>query len=80
MYAPEVARTAYFHPAISRWCPTLWFVRDLIGVSEQEMRHSGRILGVSDRGAWFDEKGDIRWDDGDLRGAVVWERGRDVLI
>ncbi|TID26093.1 DUF221-domain-containing protein [Venturia nashicola] len=80
MYAPEVARTAYFHPAISRQCPTLWFVRDQMGISEQEMRHSGRILRVSDKGAWFDEKGRVRWDDGDLRGAVAWERRRDVLI
>lgn len=80
VYAPEVARTAYFHPAISRQTPILWFVRDQMGISEQEMRHSARILKVSDQGAWFDEKGRIRWDDGDLRGCVVWERGRDVLI
>lgn len=80
MYAPEVARTAYFHPAISRQTPTLWVVRDLMGICEQEMRHSGRILRIFDGGAWFDEAGKVRWDDGDLKGSVVWERGRDVLI
>ncbi|QDS73513.1 hypothetical protein FKW77_009415 [Venturia effusa] len=44
MYAPEVARTAYYHPAISKQTPVLWFVRDQMGISDQEMRHSGRIL------------------------------------
>lgn len=80
MYAPEVARTAYFHPAISKQMPVLWFVRDQMGISEQEMRHSAKILKCSDQGAWFDEQGRIRWDDGDLRRCVAWERGMDILI
>jgi hypothetical protein len=79
-YASEVARTAYFHPAIAKETPTLWVVKDQMGISEQEKLHSRKILRVEDEGAWFDEKGNICWDMGDLRGCVVWERGKDLLI
>jgi hypothetical protein len=79
-YSPEVARTAYFHPAIAAETPTLWIVKDQMGISEQEKRHSRKILRMEDDGAWFDEKGVICWDKGDLRGAVVWDRKMDVLI
>lgn len=80
MYAPEVARTAYFHPCIAKETPVVWIVRDQMGISEQEKRHSRKILRVEDDGAWFDEKGKICWDSRILRNCVVWDRTRDILI
>lgn len=61
-YAPEVERDAYFHPSITSQPPLLWIPRDEIGVSKQEIKHTSRVIAITDEDAWLDEKNKIHWD------------------
>ncbi|KAL4917025.1 hypothetical protein BDW62DRAFT_211538 [Aspergillus aurantiobrunneus] len=61
-YSPEVEQNAYYHPAISALPPLLWIPRDEMGVSAQAVRHTGRIIPITDEDAWLDEKNKIHWD------------------
>ncbi|KAA8650426.1 putative DUF221 domain protein [Aspergillus tanneri] len=61
-YSPEVESQAYFHPSISAQAPLLWIPRDEMGVSKQEVRHTMRVIPITDEDAWLDEKNHIHWD------------------
>jgi hypothetical protein len=61
-YPPEVERDAYFHPAITSQPPLLWIPRDRLGVSKQEVKHSARVIPITDEDAWLDDKNKIHWD------------------
>lgn len=61
-YAPEVERDAYYHPAIASTPPLLWIPRDAAGVSRQEIKHTSRVIPITDEGAHLDEKNNIVWD------------------
>ncbi|KAL4872516.1 hypothetical protein BDV12DRAFT_133637 [Aspergillus spectabilis] len=61
-YPPEVEHNAYYHPAISSQPPLLWIPRDEMGISTQEVRHTGRVIPITDEDAWLDEKNHIHWD------------------
>ncbi|KAL2861233.1 putative DUF221 domain protein [Aspergillus lucknowensis] len=61
-YSPEVEQKAYYHPAISAQAPLLWIPRDEMGISAQEIRHTGRVIPISDDDAWLDEKNKIVWN------------------
>ncbi|KAI5251124.1 DUF221-domain-containing protein [Aureobasidium subglaciale] len=69
----EVLEHAYHHPAITATPPTLWIVRDEVGVSAQEIKETERVIEISDEGARFDEKGKIVWDEDDVRKAPIWK-------
>jgi hypothetical protein len=71
-YPPNIAKVAYLNPALSNETPVLWIVKDEMGVSAQEIAHSSELIRISDKGAGFDEKGNIRWDL-DIRGAPIWK-------
>lgn len=59
-YAPEIRAGAFLNPAIVSRPPTLWLVHDEMGISEREVAETSKVIAVSDRGAWFDEKGKVR--------------------
>ncbi|KAI9821658.1 MAG: hypothetical protein M1827_002239 [Pycnora praestabilis] len=61
-YSPEIERDAYYNPAIASQTPLLWIPRDSAGVSRQEIRHTSKIIPMTDEGAHFDEKNRIVWD------------------
>lgn len=61
-YSPEVESHAYFHPAIGAQAPLLWIPRDEMGISAQEIQHTGRVIPITDADAWLDEKNKIHWD------------------
>ncbi|CEL03095.1 Putative Aspergillus niger contig An14c0130, genomic contig [Aspergillus calidoustus] len=61
-YAPEVEENAYYHPCISAQPPLLWIPRDEMGISRQEVRHTGRVIPITDEDAWLDEKNHIVWN------------------
>ncbi|KAL4887685.1 hypothetical protein BJY04DRAFT_176401 [Aspergillus karnatakaensis] len=61
-YPTEVEENAYYHPAISSQPPLLWIPRDEMGISTQEVRHTGRVIPITDEDAWLDEKNHIHWD------------------
>ncbi|TIA19856.1 DUF221-domain-containing protein [Aureobasidium pullulans] len=69
----ETLKHAYHHPAITAKPPTLWIVRDELGVSAQEIKETKKVIDISDEGARFNEKGKIEWDEDDLRQAPIWK-------
>ena len=58
-YSPEKERNAYYHPAIASPTPLLWIPRDGAGVSRQEVRHTSKVIPMTDEGATLDEKNNI---------------------
>ncbi|KAL4931683.1 putative DUF221 domain protein [Aspergillus undulatus] len=61
-YAPEVEQNAYYHPAIGAQLPLLWIPRDPMGISTQEIAHTGRVVPITDEDAWLDGKNHIHWN------------------
>lgn len=74
-YAADVRREAYLHPAITSPTPLLWIVHDDMGVSSREKQLSGKVIGVTDHGAFWNEKNKL---------TTVWEgqpySKQDVLV
>jgi len=73
-YAPETELDAYYHPAIASPTPLLWIPRDVAGVSRQEVKHSSRVISMTDEGAHFDEKNKIVWDQESGRPPIYEEK------
>lgn len=61
VHVPEqIARRGYLPPEMWTPTPKLWIPRDEARVSRQEVRHTRDCVGISDRGAWLDERGRIQ--------------------
>ena len=82
-YAPDIRAAAFLNPALVSKAPTLWIVRDEMGISAREVEESSKVIAISDAGAWFDEKGKVvtEWKGEEEKnydefgvGAPVWER------
>lgn len=73
-YSPETERDAYYHPAIASPTPLLWIPRDAAGVSRQEVKHTSRVIPITDEGAHFDEKNKIVWDQESGRPPIYEEK------
>jgi calcium permeable stress-gated cation channel len=73
-YPPEVERDAYFHPSVTSQLPLLWVPRDGAGVSRQEVRHTQRVIPITDEDSWLDEKNRIVWDIQKGRPPIFEER------
>jgi calcium permeable stress-gated cation channel len=56
-YNDDLARRAYFPPAVATPAPQLWIPRDDACVSRQEVAHTGKVIRIYDDGAYLDEKG-----------------------
>lgn len=56
-YDDNVLKDAFSPPSMRKKSPKLWIPRDAAGVSKQEVAHSGKVIEISDEGAWIDEKG-----------------------
>lgn len=75
----DVARRAYFNPAITSPTPVIWIVRDEMGISAREIVNTQKAvpgLVVTDEQAVFNEKNKVVWDGvetGKAREAPVWE-------
>jgi len=71
-YADNVARDAYFPPAVTSQIPLLWIPADAAGVSKQEIAHTSKVIPITDEGCELDEKGNMVWDTEATR-PPVWE-------
>ena len=58
-YMDETRREAYLNPAIWKPTPKLWIVHDEMGISTREVTETGKVIEITDTGAWFDEKGKV---------------------
>lgn len=63
-YPADVRREAYLNPAITSPTPLLWIVHDDMGVSAREKELSGKVIGVTDQGAYWNEKNKL---------TTIWE-------
>jgi hypothetical protein len=76
----EVAKRAFFNPAVTSETPVLWIVRDEMGISERECADTMAAvpgLRMTDEQAVFNEKGRVEWsgvETGKAREAPVWDR------
>ncbi|KAH8809337.1 hypothetical protein F5884DRAFT_795356 [Xylogone sp. PMI_703] len=53
-YNDEDVKDVYLTPAMWKPAPTVWIPRDVAGVSAQECEHSGKVVSITDEGAWLD--------------------------
>ncbi|KAF2475294.1 DUF221-domain-containing protein [Lindgomyces ingoldianus] len=75
----EIAKRAYFNPAVTSPTPVLWIVKDEMGISEREVRNSKKAvpgLVITDEQATFNEKNKVDWkgvEEGKAMEAPIWE-------
>ena len=63
VYPDGAVKDAFYPDAVRRKAPRLWIPRDAAGVSAQEVAHSGKMVEITDEGAWIDEKNCLVSDD-----------------
>lgn len=74
-YTPEEVREAYYNPAVTSQPKQLWIVHDEMGISEQEVKESGRVVPITDHGAAFEHgKSKVVWDSEVVQEAPIWEK------
>ncbi|KAF2260031.1 DUF221-domain-containing protein [Lojkania enalia] len=75
----EIAKRAFFNPAVTSQTPVVWIVKDEMGISEREIRNTSKAvpgLTITDEQTYFDEKNKVVWkgqDEGLAREAPIWE-------
>jgi hypothetical protein len=62
LYPPELARHVYEPPAMYADAPYLWIPRDAAGVSAQEVKHSSKVIRISDEDGKLCEDGRLEMD------------------
>ncbi|KAJ9666769.1 phosphate metabolism protein 7 [Coniosporium apollinis] len=72
-YPADVARKAYLNPVMTSEPPVLWIVHDEMGISEEEVRETGKVVRITDEGAWFDERNRVVWDKERVREMPIWK-------
>jgi len=75
LYSAAVERDAYFPPSVRSATPLLWIPRDVMGVSRQEIAHTGKVIPITDEGAELDAEGRVVWTAESEEGArpPIWE-------
>lgn len=61
-YEPGSTKDAYHPPSIRAKAPKLWIPKDAAGVSEQEVRHTGKVIAITDEDASIDERNRLTMD------------------
>lgn len=74
VYAEGQEDTAYFHPCITNLTPLLWVPRDPMGISREECHATSQVIGMTDDGAYLDEKNKIVWDAQDGKPPIFEEK------
>jgi hypothetical protein len=75
VYEAGALKDAYCVPSLRKRAPRLIIPRDAAGVSVQEVAHSGKVIQITDEGAWLDRKGNLVVDL-DLDRREDWEKMR----
>lgn len=78
-YTLEEEESAYFNPAIASPPPTLWIVRDDLGISTQEVKDSIEVISITDEFARFEGK-KVVWEHGervDFNEVPIWKKDVD---
>lgn len=70
MYAEGEEDRAYYNPAVVSLPPQLWIVRDEMGISQQEVKDSSQVVGITDNYARFNEKNKVVWTQIEQEGSL----------
>jgi hypothetical protein len=62
VYEEGSTNDAYHPPSVRTKPPKLWIPKDPAGVSTQEVRHTGKVIAITDDGASIDEKNRLTMD------------------
>lgn len=74
VYSEDQLRKAYLNPALTSSTPQVWLARDDVGVSAIEVAEIEQCgLKATDRGAWFDEDGKLRWNKDNFFEVPIWK-------
>lgn len=74
-YGEGSTRDAFHPPSMRSKAPKLWIPKDIAGVSTQEVRHTSKVIGITDDGASIDERNRLTMDiESDRR--EDWEKVR----
>jgi len=68
-YSSDTRREAYVGTSVTSPSPIVWIVHDQMGISEREKAASGKFIGTSDYGAW--------WETGTGKLQTVWQKEGD---
>ncbi|KAF2705259.1 DUF221-domain-containing protein [Pleomassaria siparia CBS 279.74] len=75
----DIAKRAYFNPAVTSPTPVLWIVRDEMGISAREVANTTKAVPgiiITDEQATFNEKNKVEWagaETGSARDAPIFE-------
>ncbi|KAH9868681.1 hypothetical protein J1614_007753 [Plenodomus biglobosus] len=75
-YNEEDVKKAYANPAYTSATPIVWLAKDEVGVSANEVKdNEAKGVKCTDRGAWMDAEGKVRWSVDDFEEVPVFKRG-----
>ncbi|KAF2109313.1 hypothetical protein BDV96DRAFT_503194 [Lophiotrema nucula] len=73
-YKEEDVKKAYLNPALTSATPLVWLARDQMGVGEKEIKELEKAgFKASDKGAWIDEKGRLKWSVEDFSEVPIFK-------
>jgi hypothetical protein len=61
-YEAGATKDAYHPPSVRVKAPKLWIPKDAAGVSAQEVRHTSKVIAITDEGATIDERNRMTMD------------------
>ena len=78
-YTEKEVLEAYLHPALEERKDVIWLPRDCASVSTREVTELLESLGtygieVTGEEAIMNEKGEVEWDDINVRQAPIWKQ------
>jgi hypothetical protein len=74
-YSDEDVKKAYLNPAYTSKTPVVWLAKDPMGVSSNEVNETDTAgIKCSDKGAWIDEKGNLKWSVDDFEEVPVFKK------
>lgn len=74
-YTEDEMRKAYLHPALTSQTPTLWLVKDEMGISRQEVEANEAVsISATDEGAFLDSQNRVRWMQDDFTKVPIFKQ------
>ena len=72
----NAVKNAYLNPVFTSSTPVIWLARDDAGTSKAEVQENEKEgLKASDKGAWVDGDGKVKWSVDDFEEIPIFKRG-----
>jgi hypothetical protein len=73
-YDEDIAKNAFYPPAVTSPTPLLWVPRDAGGLSQQEVEATSRVIHMTDSEAHLNEKNKVVWDKVSMKPPIYQEK------